>query len=113
MADSIHLVNFIDLGTVEEDSLNDWLLDIDRSRYLVDLLRRCLIGHATKLGIGQDKKKRFYFRSDKGKTRSLATLGDRGRSVAAEKKNAALTSPFVKQQSQAQTHGVGSLRSSI
>jgi len=82
------LRNVIDVGTVEEDSLNDWLLDIDRSRYLVDLLRRCLIGHAAKLGIWQDKKKRFYFRPDKGKTRCLATPGDRGRTVAAEKKNA-------------------------
>jgi hypothetical protein len=81
------LCTVVDVGTIEQDSLNDWLLDENRSRQLIHLLRRCLSSHLKRMGIGEDKKKRFFFRSDRGKTRSLATPGDRGREVAAEKTN--------------------------
>lgn len=85
--DKTSLRQAIDLSTIEANSLNDWLLDQDRSRQLMYLLKRCLISHLRRLNIVPDEKKRFYFRPDNGNSWSVATPGDRKRKVADEKKD--------------------------
>jgi hypothetical protein len=84
----------IAIDSIKQDSVRDWLLDDVRNKRLVDLLQRCLISHLAKLHIGQDKKKRFYFRPDKGKNRSVANPGDRSREVAAQKTNSTTGETF-------------------
>lgn len=81
------LSNVIERGSVEKHSTHEWLLDADKSRNFMDLLQRCLISHSRKLGIKQDKKKRFFFRPDNGGKRVWANKGDRAREVAAPKTN--------------------------
>lgn len=87
--DQTSLRAVVDHGTIEKYSSHEWLLEEDSSRRFMDLMQRCLIAHVRKLGIKQDKKKRFFFRPDNGQDRIWINSGDKGRLVASLKKTAA------------------------
>lgn len=96
--EEVKLREAVDLSTIEVESRNEWMLDDDRARRIMNLLNICLRSHCSKLAIKKDQKGRFFFRPTReGKTRTWKNGGDRPRDVAAEKPNASGESFWVHQ----------------
>ncbi len=85
----------VDLTNLATQATSDWLLNEDRSRWLTNLLNRCLERHLFGLPLRKDLKGRYFFKPDKNDTdRVWSSPGERPRTVAAKKSFAADGSIF-------------------
>lgn len=76
----------IDQSRIATEAAHDWLLNEDKTKWLLDLLNRCLERHLFTLPLTKDTKGRYFFKPDNDeKDRVWTPTGERPRTVAARK----------------------------
>lgn len=76
----------VDQAKISTQAAHDWLLNDDKSKWLLDLLNRCLERHLFTLPLTKDLKGRYFFKPEKEDADRVWTpTGERPRTVAARK----------------------------
>ncbi|MBI5865846.1 MAG: toll/interleukin-1 receptor domain-containing protein [Planctomycetes bacterium] len=84
----------VDNRGVASSAIQDWRDDPDHLRWFMSLLNRCLHQHLRRLFLKRDERGRYFFLSDRGRSRKIRNSDDPAREVAAKKTNPATGAEF-------------------